>query len=352
MAIKQIKEIHNIKNFINFSCNDEFCYFKKVQSTTISKKSLKDKNLLNDKQQLFTAEQVKQPADVIIYAPNGSGKTSFSRVLECWDYKNKIFDPNKINNIKSIEFDGIMEMPKIEFFDNNLENKILVYNHDFIDRNVLKNFSSGKNKGGFLNIGTESRCIELEKKLKNVKKYYLFCNFLKNKKDKKLRAELEVRQKFIRRKFNLRSDGCFIFENLTHNFIMSKEEFDIEKDYFSELAQLKSINIENTINIPVFDKVFLDVDLLNTIFCNEEKFADEEKEIEEYIIKINRDWIEKGLEKLSLVDGKCPFCQANINNDLMGMILYLVIFHYLVLLLLLIYCFYLPHLQQHYLYFH
>ncbi|MDD2840477.1 MAG: AAA family ATPase, partial [Rickettsiales bacterium] len=321
MPIRKIERIHNIKNLFNFHCEHEFVYNDSKNESILNNK-LKNPNEYSGKQ-VFVKKTIDIPSDVIIYAPNGNGKTSLSRCLSCWDRDKKIFDPYKIDQIKSIECkEKVLEMPKIDFFDNNMKNTILVYNYDFISDNIIKEFSNNKESKGYLILNKESGDSKIFDLLKNFKNFFVLENKLIKFKKNSLEAKFNQKLQELKKEYNFRSEGEFKFENLNENFINKKQEnFDEEQDYISILKQLKSIKEEDKIIIPSFKNIEFDTDELEKILSNEENFPDAEKEITEYIMNIGRDWIKFGVEKIKkekIEDNKwkCPFCQQNVENDL------------------------------------
>lgn len=290
MPIKQIKEIHHVKNFINFSCNEKFC------------------------------DESNKPLDVIIYALNGSGKTTLSRVIACYDNKNKFFDLNKINKLKAIEFDGVLEIPKIDFIDSNADNKILVYNQDFVEEKILaENFSGDKKSIGNLILGSEGQVTDRQKNIENLEKYIQHLRILYMNTGRLIKIELKniisKNEDELKVKYNWRTFDGFEYEKLSENISKDSDvNRDIDYDYEENLSKIK--NIDSTqINYNLNDFSF-DYNKLSELMSNEKEFSSNETDIEKHILSISREWIKQGLEKTENLQGKCPFCQQSIENGI------------------------------------
>ena len=129
MPIKIIKKIRNIRNFITFyNSQHEFSEYYNV-----------------------------------VYATNGVGKTSLSRIFSCWNEENKNFDLENLEKLKSFEIEEKALEVEFEFFDDNIKNKFLIFNEDFINTKIITKIEDTSRGNITIKFEDEHKRIVLKK---------------------------------------------------------------------------------------------------------------------------------------------------------------------------------------------
>ena len=288
-------------------------------------------------------EGIRQDAEFkgynVIFAENGVGKTSLSRAFWLFIGDNH----TKINEYKSI---GQIDEPYISLNDNtiiiNKDNKpninfsVEVYNSDFLKENVpldtefeIKKFDKKiiLNKSG---IGKESKEIQsLSEEIEKAQK-------IKDEIDgengelKKIESKIELKDKEIEKiradKITSKNIQINLNDITIENDILKKQE----KSYFN---YDKNQNIENSFNdlneaLKKFDELqeieFIELNIDNNKLTEIFSFDIEQEagvvsnEIKSNIIKMGREFIEKGKELIKINNLiTCPFCMQEIKNGIL-----------------------------------
>jgi wobble nucleotide-excising tRNase len=297
--IKSIKKIKNIRNLIDFQSLNDLTANSKGESGKIK--------------------------NSIIYALNGTGKTTISRLLSFLQ-SDKI-DIEQLNDLISVEATDKHEKIQfeIELVDGTIisEQKVevpnskffFVYNEDFLKQNIdIPDFCENKKHNGEIVVGTvdsnEIKIKFLEKQKREHEK------LLKIEKGK-IETGVSERLKTFKKEYGAKGN--------TYDQILSEENFykiDIISELKAKLGESNPKTIFKDIeNIDENDKIKNVLSKLNDILFDDLvtnnihknfKFEDIQKEVEEHIEKVTKKWIEYGLSHCS--DEKCPFCRQSISN--------------------------------------
>lgn len=297
--IKSIKKIKNIRNLIDFQSLNDLTANSRGESGKIK--------------------------NAIIYALNGTGKTTISRLLSFLQ-SDKI-DIEQLNDLISVEATENHEKIQfeIELIDGTIisEQKIevpnskffFVYNEDFLKQNIdIPDFCENKKHNGEIVVGTVD---SNEIKIKSLEKQ-------KGEHEKQLELEKEkiqigISDRLKKFKKEYRAIGD------TYGQILSEENFykdDVINELKIKLGESNPKTIFKDIeNIDENDKIKKVLSKLNDIHFDDLvtnnihksfKFEDIQIEVEEHIEKVTKKWIEDGLIHCS--DEKCPFCRQSISN--------------------------------------
>ena len=287
--LTQIVQIKNIRNFHNFSCSEKFS----------------QKN--------------------VIYALNGSGKTNLSRFLNVFrqpDLKIESFE-----NLRSLEakrnnlpLDFELLFNETEFVNLSglklpVKSKILVYNKEFLDKNVSINDFSDKIHNGKIQLGIigESQ-TEIEKLTKRVGEIEELGRIIKEK----CTNELNNRAGYLQRSTKgrlLTFTEYLKYENFNQKYIdalRNKIELQVAANKFETISKIDDTDRINT-TIPTLS--FIDFNAINAILFPSNKFEEIEKEVESHISAITKIWVQAGLE-FHRNEGKdlCPFCRQSTSS--------------------------------------
>lgn len=257
----------------------------------------------------------------VIFALNGSGKTNLSRFFRKFEEKDlKLEDFNDLKSFEAQEDKKEIEF-NLEFDDTNivtesqlelpLNNKIIVYNKEFLDKNITINDFSQKVHPGKISIGkikTEADTIAiLEKEIKNIKEEGVNIK-------SSLETELESCIESLRSKYGGMSKTYSSVLDLSSLYNKSlikilKANMEIQD---SELKYEKVNKINDSDIIIKSFKSFESIDLekISELLLTRFEIQEIDAKLEGHIRLLSRDWIEKGVnshESLDL-DNKCPFC--------------------------------------------
>lgn len=272
----------------------------------------------------------------VIFAENGVGKTSLSRAF--WLLANENY--THISQYKSI---GQINEPQISLNNGSLminrDNKphinfsIEIYNADFLKENVPLDTKFEIKKIGGENILLESAVGKENKEIQKLKAE----NDDKIKRKNEIsRENIEVEDKIKSKKDEIEK----IRKRITSNDIAIKmEDITIENNFFDEHEQThfnydeaKRQEIQSSFDLikealKNFDELQeipfslnIDNDALEKIFSFDiEKEAGVVSEnIKNHIIKMGREFIEKGKELIKVNNlNSCPFCMQEINNGIL-----------------------------------
>lgn len=295
--IKKIEAIKNVRNFLDFSASDD----------------LDRKN--------------------VIYAPNGIGKTNLSRFLEYVSDKNL-----DLQSLKSLEA-GISPIEfKVSFEDQTSINhnnytssdlgRILVYNSDYIEKNIRTNDFSNKEIDGQLEVelGEEqAKLTDLENQLETKN------NELDNQK-KSIEALLVTKTNEIK-EWDPRGrliTAELVYENLNdqkyseclsnkddrkigeinqEGWVNAKENFDQIKDLDPDQDKI-TINF-NEVKVERLSLNWIEKALTESIDFEEPPTG----ELKQHIEKITNDWIKAGLKIHEEDKDNCPFCLQGLEEE-------------------------------------
>lgn len=277
----------------------------------------------------------------VIFAENGVGKTSLSRAFWLLVGDNH----TQINKHKSI---GQNDEPYLSLNDNtitiNKDNKpslnfnIEIYNTDFLKENVpldtefeIKKID-GKNILKNSGIGKENKeiqrlSVEIEEAEKRKNEIYGDNEELKNIENSIKLKENEIEKiranKITSRNIQINLDditiendildeqekSCFYYdENQKLELQQNFDELNEALKKFDELQEVEFIklNIDRNKLIEIFN------------FDIEKEAGVVSEEIKNHIIKMGREFIEKGKELIKVNNlNACPFCMQKINNGIL-----------------------------------
>ncbi len=287
--LKRIATIKNIRNYHNFICADDF-----------AKRN-------------------------IIYALNGSGKTNLSRFLNT--FKQPDLKAECFHNLKSLEakkkkldidFELIFnENDVVSYAKPQLPEKakILVYNKEFLDENISINDFSKKTHSGNIQLGiigkNEAEIKRLTKRLQDINDNG---TKLKDKYTKELTDIANTLQKITKGRITTFNE--FIkYENLNQKYIdriINQDELKSAKNKFEAISKIDETDKINT-NLSAITPI--DWNATKEVIFLSFKFEDVEKEVENHISKITKNWIQSGLVFHKSEDqNKCPFCRQSTSD--------------------------------------
>ncbi len=289
VAIKSIKEIKNFASFENFDAS--ISPYKNFQKYNI------------------------------FYGLNGSGKTTLSRLLSFLNVgkipddeesKEQYQDFNQLKFKIELDNDDIVTV-----FDNNqLINKIRVFNSDFVSRNVK--LEKATTKSLIYNISEKSD------KLKTKRKYYEKNISYWHNKDNQLIIDknIEEKDKILQNKYQDLAREIKYLLNLSNSFNKNSV-----KDLFNQLTQCKELSDEEFQKFVAIskqdEKYLLDINFDNLSVNSLKK--DEFDELKKILLtKKTRNtgeketvinWISDGLKIHQNDHTKCKFCSQEIHHD-------------------------------------
>ncbi len=281
----------------------------------------------------------------IIFGNNGCGKTSLTRAFELLIPKNK--------HIEKYRTISAAESPSIEFECEDRSYKIEpngdirvppfkveIYNSDFLHNNMPLNSEFGLKKlddgtiileGSVL--GEETKEInqlkdfreKVEKRQKKIKDENDTENTLSAKQEseiKKYDKEIErIRQKMTSNTIKITPDEIGI-----NNFYkVSKDKFkyqedvltDLEKDFNKLNEAMKKFDGLKEMELPKDYQTIKDKLEFLFSFDIDKEAGEVSKKIKEYISKVGREFIEKGIElQKEMPDNACPFCTQKIPHEI------------------------------------
>lgn len=292
--IKKIEAIKNVRSFLDFSCVDD----------------LDKKN--------------------VIYAPNGIGKTNLSRFLEY--ISNKSLDLLSLKSLEAgtqpIEFRVLFEDQTLVDLSNykstDLE-RVLVYNSDYIEKNVRSSDFSNKQIDGQLEVelGPEQvRLVDLENQLaiknteldkEKVNLEVLLINKVNEIKEWDSRGRLITSELIYSNLNNQKYSDCLdnkddktINNSIEEGWVNAKENFDQIKDLDPETDKI--IFNFNELKIDRLDFPWTEENLVKKAEFSEPPTG----EIKEHIEKLTNEWIKSGLKTHEDDNEHCPFCLQDL----------------------------------------
>lgn len=287
--LKRIASIKNIRNFHNFSCSSDF-----------TKRN-------------------------VIYALNGSGKTNLSRffhVFEQSDLKDDNFQTLKSLEAKKQKLDIDFELI---FNDNEVvsktkpvlpaKSKILVYNKEFLDENINIDDFSKKTHSGNIQVGVIG---------KNETEIIRLTNILNDLNDKGIKFKNECTLELSNKAINLQKktngrintfNEYLKYENFKEKYIneiSNKDELKKAKDKFDVISK---IDETDKLNSYLTNTTNINWTAIKEIIFISFKFEDVEKEVENHISEITKNWIQTGLDFHKKENkNQCPFCRQSTTN--------------------------------------
>jgi len=280
----------------------------------------------------FDASGIELKRKNIIYAPNGVGKTTLSRLLNKIAYKEDIDDllSQEAKDVVKQDFEIEVDAKKINKANYKTEElAILVFNSDYIDAVIrTDDFSSNDVSGEVaIPIGHESNEIlviksqveEATKKRQN--NYDWLVKKLENIKKQKIEdkqycfSDISVWTEFT---LNTLIDNNFVV------IIPAKlDEFNKCETDFSELLDLtdeNKIRNSNTDKLTESDQVLQDT---LTLLATSKKFINFDEDTRESIYNLTSNWIsskllQKGIE-MSNEKGRCLLCKRRLDENVQNL---------------------------------
>ena len=285
--LKKILNIHNIRNLHNFTCDYEF--------------------------------DVKN----VIYALNGAGKTNLSRFFDVFKYND--LDSSSFEHLKSLEAEEANENIKfkLQIDDSTIiseynlkmpdKKKILVYNREFLDRNIGLDDFSKKEHEGAISLGIVGERQSIINQLKTD------INEAINKKEEikeQISNELDKLAKSKQKEFggkvvtytNILNYEKFEDSNFIDEIRAKDSLSNAEKNY----KEIENIDISKQITGELNKLTIPDFEELKKVLFKSFKFEDIEEEVEQHINKVTKKWIETGLKyHAEESEELCPFCRQS-----------------------------------------
>lgn len=310
MLVDKINKLNYILNFINFNSQDI--------------------NISSIKQNKWWEEKIINLKNTLIYAPNWSWKTNFSRFFDFISNKEenlfKLLSKEAWNDKTKLSFSLDLNNDKINennYLEKDILNNIYVFNSDFIDKTIKSsNFSKKIEWKLIVPIWEESSIItnleEENKKILDIKKDYL-----KNIKNNFSSKEFNLEKKYKRNERNLWQEFKLIniidieWNNIN---IINNDEIKF-KNCEEKIEKLKSFNEDDKIKYNIAKISDDEIELIyNCILILKEKKTFnifENDEIEKKVKYITNNWleqqkdIEKGIEKSNEI-WTCLLCWRKI----------------------------------------
>lgn len=242
----------------------------------------------------------------LIYGLNGTGKSTLSNFL--YDIKNPCY--------KNCSIDGIKE-----------SDELLVYNTKFVKDYF---YESDNIQGIFTLSKTNSRNVAKNKEYKakyeeaRSEQIKIREEISKNEKEfEKNEQDFEENIWQIKKEYHDNSDFKYCFEGIKLHkknlaeFLLSKQL----ETYTLSIEQLREKIIQINTNDKKIDKlpfVFNDLYILeNSSIFNKVIVGNENSSISDFIKNLNNsDWIKTGIDFLDTSNGRCPFCQQQIDEKI------------------------------------
>lgn len=286
-----IHKVNNIRNLKDFRCTDEFL----------------KKN--------------------VIFALNGSGKTNLSRFFNKFEKDELTID--EFNDLLSLEAQDSKD--KVEFdlqFSGNFRvtesdlklpqnHKILVYNKEFLDKNITINDFSQKDHSGKINIGKIKSSDDTIASIKSEIEITL-----EEGKEIKLGIEsgLELLTEELRKKYKAKSTTFSEYLNFTKlsnvEFIKGLEQNENIKESENQYSKVDDINEMDIITSNFILSQVIDFKNLSSLLLTKFDFKDIDSKIETHVALLSKSWIGKGLDFQSQEEFKnqCPFCLQSLEK--------------------------------------
>lgn len=245
-----------------------------------------------------------------IYGPNGSGKTTISRVI------------SRLSSIESPSTNSRL------LWINNSPKDVFVYNSDFVE----KNFRQSENLEGVFTIGSTD--VEIEEKISNLKK--------ESQKEQHIKEALETQ----REKKNQKAEKAKNKFDNTCWETKNRHEAHFKKAFTGYMASRKSfaekvIQEAKTNNQPILDLDTLKEKSSNIFSANPEKQVPISRPDIHYLLELecspipskkiigksdvdidkmikeldNIHWVEQGLPYFDKNNKVCPFCQQSTSDS-------------------------------------
>lgn len=321
MKLEEIKSIKFVRNFLDFNGSGIFLHKKERRS---------EKTVFD-----FFSK-------VVIYAPNGIGKTNLSRLF---DYVSNTGE-KELKELLSHEAND--EDDKLDFsicIDGEVINKsnyttiekkkilnnLYIFNSDYIEENIKCGNFSEKNINGTISIPLGKE---------NVKIKIFESDILQKNTDRKkikdlLMSQLDVIKQDLK-KNKYKGNDLSVWQELSLEKIIINENFDvvapIENDEFvsceDNFKKIKGYNESDKLQVGFVEISQNKIDKLDSIYeLLEEKktFTTLDKQTEENISAITKNWIDqellkKGIKK-SEEEKECLLCKRTIDSSVTSLFL-------------------------------
>jgi len=281
-------------------------------------------NVRNLKDFRCTGEFLKKN---VIFALNGSGKTNLSRFFYKFEKDELTLDEfNDLVSLEAQESSGKIQFD-LQFSGNyrvtesNLElpqnQKILVYNKEFLDRNITINDFSEKDHSGKINIGKITSPDDTIASIKSEIE-----STLKEGKEIKGRIEsgLEQLTEELRKKYKAKSTTFSEYLNFRKlsdaEFIKEIEHDESIKESENQYSKVNDINEKDIITSNFVLSQVIDFENLSSLLLTKFDFKDVDSKIENHVALVSKSWIGKGLDYQSQneFNNQCPFCLQSLEK--------------------------------------
>ncbi len=277
----------------------------------------------------FDASLIEFQKKNIIYAPNGIGKTTISRILSRIYNKESLDDllSQEEKDVSKLSFDFEIDNSSINN-SNYLENdiKLVVFNSDYIDKIIKTNdFSSNSVSGEIvIPLGSESNQINtLNKSIDEAtKQRVIFFDKLKSKFDEVKTFKIQNKKygeidRSIWLEFSI--NKLFNQDDFTLIKPVDSDDFGSCESQFEELSQLTDDNKINNPHINKINYLSINFDEVISDLKTSKKFVSFDKQIKKNIEYITKNWIntrliETGIKKSKEKD-KCLLCKRTLDDD-------------------------------------
>lgn len=263
----------------------------------------------------YKSISIIEPKNInFIYGGNGTGKTTLSRLIA----------DEKVSSTSNIEW------------TNPEHEKVVCYNRDFIEHN----FSEDKALPGIFTLGSES--IDIQKEINNKKEEQdKYINQKTNEKksydqliekrnelndktkDKCWEIQVKFGAEFADALIGYRAskekffDKCLSFYSDNYDENLKKTEYEYIKETYRAAYTKEAEQVNEYNNLDLSEINNLDnFKLLSEVITGKSNTP-----IGTFIQFLNSsDWVKQGIEYAKKANGKCPYCQRDLPNDIVEQI--------------------------------
>ncbi|WP_024612356.1 AAA family ATPase [Pseudoalteromonas sp. TB64] len=244
---------------------------------------------------------------VLFYGHNGTGKSTVARYLQDTTH----------NNYSNCSY----------VLPNSQDYQILVYNTDFVEKNFSQDSFEGVFTLGETNVTAEQAISTAEAEIVKLEEQRTQKQILIDQhKDKKTTQDKAIKDKCfeIKKKHDKKDlDHCLVgFKGSASTFYYELLKTDLietpEYTFESLATESKELNNKSAVPKSMIPNVVLDLasSESNTIL-NEVIVGSSDSYLAELVDKLqNSTWVDNGRVYIGDAEGKCPFCQQAIDDEL------------------------------------